>query len=164
MMPKLLRHVLGLLCVSLGLLLNAQAQSPAAGKDAGKDGAVETLRDPSSWPAALRGPAGGTGEGDSSGESAGRQIKQIVVRQGKPFVVSGGREWGVGAKLGSATIVRIEEQAVWLRDASGTRREAIYPGIEKKAASEAKHNQPRATSAKAKKSKAEPSAPLQETP
>lgn len=124
----------------------------------------EELRDPSSWPAALRSPAGSAGEGEASGEPGSHQIRQIVVRRGKPFVVAGGREWGVGAKLGRATIVRIEEQAVWLRDASGTRREALYPGIEKKAASDAGGGQPPTPAAKAKKSKPEPSAPLQETP
>ncbi|MBB4841557.1 hypothetical protein HNP55_000052 [Paucibacter oligotrophus] len=124
----------------------------------------EELRDPSSWPAALRGPAGSTGEGEASGNAAEQQIKQIVVRHGKPFVVAGGREWGVGAKLGTATILRIEEQAVWLRDAQGSRRVALYPGIEKKAASDAGGGKPRPTAAKAKKSKPEVSAPLQETP
>jgi len=125
----------------------------------------EELRDPSSWPAALRSPAAsGIAQGADGADSTGRQIRQIVVRHGRPLVVVGGREWGVGAKLGGATIVRIEEQAVWLRDANGMRREALYPGIEKKTVNASAGAKPGARPDRAKKSTTEVSAPLQETP
>lgn len=159
MRRPLLLLFLSLLCS----LANAQAQAHAQAQ-APKDKSHEDLRDPSSWPAALRSSANPVGTDADSTAASGPQIKQIVVRHGKPFVVAQGREWGVGAKLGNATIVRIEEQAVWLRDTSGTRREALYPGIEKKSASEATHNKPRPPSGKPKKSRPEHSAPLQETP
>ena len=138
--------------------------SGAQAQTAHKDAAHEELRDPSSWPAALRSGAASSGVEADVAADPEPKIKQIVVRQGKPFIVAQGREWGVGTKLGNATIVRIEEQAVWLRDASGTRREALYPGIEKKAVSEARLSKPRPPAGKAKKTRPEPSAPLQETP
>jgi len=108
--------------VVMGLLLVSGA-APADG-----------LRDPTTWPSELRAPLAASGAlGD---EPAAPLIQQIVVVAGQPFVVSGGRRYPVGARLNGALIERIDDKAVWLRDASGRRREGLYPGIEKRPPSE----------------------------
>lgn len=91
---------------------------------------AQPLRDPTAWPAALQQPAAA-----SAASGAGGTASRLIIRsEGRAYVVTGGRRLGVGAQLGGAEIVRIEDNAVWLRDASGSRREPLYPGIDKRPA------------------------------
>lgn len=154
----------------------AQANTaPAASASATAPSSREELRDPSAWPAELRSPAPGAADA-ANAEDGKRAVQHITIREGKAFVVSGGRLLPVGAKLGDATIVRIESQAVWLSDSRGTRREAIYPGIEKhataaqpsgaapRAPKQSAKPRPRTTSPSATMNSTTPSANLQEKP
>lgn len=121
---------------------------------------AQELRDPTSWPVGVQAPtsnrASGTGP---EAEASGPKIQQIVIADGRPYVIYGGRRYGVGAQFGDAKIMRIEDQAVWLRDASGTRRESLYPGIEKRASAAAT---PAASAPKKKTKRAGASASAQE--
>ncbi|MDC8784447.1 hypothetical protein PRZ01_04500 [Paucibacter sp. hw1] len=113
----------------------ALAQTVAGMPDAAASArSPEALRDPSAWPAAVKTPANAAADGSVTDPAL--RLQQIVVKDGRAYVVANGRLWPVGAKLGDATIVRIEESAVWLKDSSGTRRESLYPGIEKRAAAD----------------------------
>jgi hypothetical protein len=56
----------------------------------------------------------------------------VVVRDGKPFLVSGTRLYGVGQKLGTYRIERITETDVWLRNGSELRKEPRFAGITRK--------------------------------
>lgn len=174
----ILLSVIGLLSGLPLVSTQALAQAgtpPATSASATAPNSREDLRDPSAWPAELRNPASGSA-GAAGDEDGKRTVQQITIREGKAFVVAGGRLLPVGAKLGDATIVRIESQAVWLRDGRGTRREAIYPGIEKRvsapdpgsAASRtskpAAKPSPRTTSHSATMNSTTPSANLQEKP
>lgn len=174
---RLLRRIgllSGLALVSTQVLAQASAV-PAASVSAPAPSSREELRDPSAWPAELRSPAPGAAGADSD-EHSKRAVQHITIREGKAFVVSGGRLLPVGGKLGDATIVRIESQAVWLRDGRGTRREAIYPGIEKhatapvpsgaapRAPKQTVKPSPRTTSPSATMNSTTPSANLQEKP
>jgi len=175
---RLLRRIgllSGLALVSTQALAQASAVS-AASASATAPSSREELRDPSAWPAELRSPAPGAA-GAGNEDDSKRAVQHITIREGKAFVVSGGRLLPVGAKLGDATIVRIESQAVWLRDGRGTRREAIYPGIEKHATAPALSStatraankpaakpRPRTTSPSATMNSTTPSANLQEKP
>lgn len=95
---------------------------------------AQELRDPTSWPVGVQAPASSPASPASGAEPAasGPRIQQIVIVDGRAYVVARGRRYGVGDPFGDARITRIEEQAVWLRDASGSRRESLYPGIEKR--------------------------------
>lgn len=57
----------------------------------------------------------------------------VVMREGKPYLASGTRLYGVGQQLGSSKIERITETEVWLR--SGTQLQKIqrFEGIQRRA-------------------------------
>ena len=93
---------------------------------------AQELRDPTSWPVGVQAPSASSPASGGEPDAAGPRIQQIVIVEGRAYIVSGGRRYGVGAQFGDAKIMRIEDQAVWLRDASGTRRESLYPGIDKR--------------------------------
>lgn len=165
----------GLAIVPTQALAQANAV-PAASASATAPSSRDELRDPSAWPAELRSPAPGSAD-TGSDDGGKRAVQHITIREGKAFVVAGGRLLPVGGKLGDATIVRIDSQAVWLRDGRGTRREAIYPGIDKHAAVDpvpssaaprapkpAAKPRPRTPSPSATMNSTTPSANLQEKP
>jgi len=84
-------------------------------------------RDPTRWPAALQAPAA------SAANAAANTLptpQQIMIVDGKAWLVIGSRRYGVNDKLGDARIQRIEESAVWLRDAQGVHRLPLFEGVQ----------------------------------
>jgi hypothetical protein len=58
----------------------------------------------------------------------------LVVRQGKTYLVLGNRLYTTGQQIGAARIERITETEVWWREAGVLRKQAVFPGIERRAA------------------------------
>lgn len=71
-------------------------------------------------------------EGGASAPAA-HSARQLMVVNGRRYVVEGTRFRGVGDKLGEARIERIEDAAVVVRDAAGTHRLPLYAGVSKRA-------------------------------
>lgn len=95
--------------------------------------AAAVARDPTVPPAAARAPAAAlaaSGAAAAPGTEAGALPRHLMVLNGKPYVIERGWPRGVGDKLGEARIERIDGGNVWLRDASGTRKLSLYPGVE----------------------------------
>lgn len=110
MSPRLVWVVL---CLCFGGALHAQA-----------------LRDPTQAPpAAASSAAGATAQ---AAGPLGDDGVAVVVRDGKPFLVSGSRLFGVGQKLGAYRIERITETEVWLRNGAELRKEPRFAGITRK--------------------------------
>ena len=61
----------------------------------------------------------------------------LVVRQGKTYLVLGNRLYTTGQQIGAARIERITETEVWWREAGVLRKQAVFPGIERRAAAPA---------------------------
>ena len=59
--------------------------------------------------------------------------EHLVTVDGQRFVMWRGHRYRVGDTVQGARIERIEESAVWVRTADGTRKLALYAGIEKRA-------------------------------
>lgn len=123
----------------LYLALPALAQTPAP----------DTGRDPTDWPPALRGALAAATAASQAGETApATVIHQVVLVDGRAYVVQRGRRLAVGDMLDGARIERITEQAVWLREGGKRRREPLYGGVEKRlppstpAAQKSKEKQP----------------------
>ena len=76
----------------------------------------------------------------------------VVVRDGKPFLVSGTRLYGVGQKLGAYRIERITETEVWLRNGSELRKQPRFAGITRKESKPMPECTPAVTSGKTVKS------------
>ena len=74
--------------------------------------------------------AAGAGAGAGATAEPGALPRHLMVLNGKPYVIERGWPRGVGDKLGEARITRIEGGNVWLRDASGTRKLSLSPGVE----------------------------------
>lgn len=96
--------------------------------------AQEAPRDPTTWPSPLRAAlaAERAASAASSAEASEPAVRQVVFAEGRAYVVQRGRRYGIGDLLDGARIVRITEQAVWLREAGGVRREPLYGGVEKR--------------------------------
>ena len=109
----------GLLAMAAALAARADEPSPAAAP----------ARDPTVPPPAARAPAAASGVAGQAAEPA-TLPRHLMVLNGKPYVIERGVPRGVGDKLGEARIERIEGGSVWLRDASGTRKFSLYPGVE----------------------------------
>ncbi len=109
MNPRMICVVLGL---GLGGLVHAQA-----------------LRDPTQPPP---GAMPTTGVASQLDEPLADEGVAVVVREGKPFLVSGTRLYGVGQKLGAYRIERITETEVWLRNGSELRKQPRFVGITRK--------------------------------
>jgi len=108
--------------VLLALLAWAPAPVPA-----------QSLRDPTRAPEVLGAPAPG-----SSAPAAARPLRQLMVVDGRRYVVDGSRLRGVGELLGGARIERIEDAAVLVRDAGGSHRLPLHAGVVKRPAPEAR--------------------------
>lgn len=57
------------------------------------------------------------------------QPVSVIVSNGKPYVVVGSRLHGVGDKFAGATIERISETELWLRDGKEIHKIALHAGI-----------------------------------
>jgi hypothetical protein len=89
------------------------------------------LRDPTELPSALRQPLGQ--DSAAAPAMANIVIQQLMVVEGRYFLVVGGRRLRTGDKLGAARIARIEDSAVWLTEDGVTRKQSLFAGVEKRA-------------------------------
>lgn len=105
----------------LALLATAPAPLPA-----------QALRDPTQPPALAAAAPG------SSAAATTPALRQLLVVDGRRYVVDGSRLHGVGDTLGGARIERIEDAAVLVRDAAGTRRLPLHAGVVKRPAPQAR--------------------------
>jgi hypothetical protein len=126
------RMICAVLGLGLGGILHAQA-----------------LRDPTQPPPGAMPPAGGASQ---SAEPLADEGVAVVVRDGKPFLVSGTRLYGVGQKLGAYRIERITETEVWLRNGAELRKQPRFAGITRKESKPMAECTPAAASGKSTKS------------
>lgn len=90
---------------------------------------AQALRDPTQPPAmAGMGPDGSVAADAPLGDGVA-----VVVRDGKSFLVSGTRLYGVGQKLGQFRIERISETEVWLRNGNDLRKLPRFAGVQRSA-------------------------------
>lgn len=99
---------------------------------------AQALRDPTRAPevVATVAPPG------SSTPAAPRALRQLLVVDGRRYVVDGSRLRGVGDTLGAARIERIEDAAIVVRDAGGTHRLPLHAGVSKRPAPQAGSAEP----------------------
>ncbi len=91
--------------------------------------AAENLPDPTRPPAMLEAPAEGAAGGEGAA-SAGRQ--SIIRRQGGKSAAIINNEYVVlGGRVGDARLVKIGEDSVTLKSASGTETLKLMPAVEK---------------------------------
>jgi hypothetical protein len=83
------------------------------------------LRDPMQPPAAAA-PAASAGTPRDAADESPHHITVVGTTR---HVVDRGRRLSVGDLLGGSRIERIDDDAVWLRDAQGLRRAPLYPGV-----------------------------------
>lgn len=86
---------------------------------------AQEARDPTVAPtdvAAGPGTSGGTDPAQSS---------TVIVQNGKPYLVVGTRLVAVGQKVGAATLERITETEIWLRDGKQLTKVARFSGIQR---------------------------------
>lgn len=88
-------------------------------------------RDPTRWPTALQAAVAPAPTASAAGIAPGA-VRQVLIQDGRAFVVAHGRRHAVGDTLDGARIERITEQAVWLRESGQLRREPLYGGVEKR--------------------------------
>ena len=89
-------------------------------------------RDPTQPPASVL--------GDAAGESALSPVAlllngngaNVVVRDGKPFLVVGSRLVATGQTVETYRLERITETEIWLRDASGVTKVARFAGVQRR--------------------------------
>lgn len=110
-----------LLVLSVGL---AAAQAPGA------SGAA--LRDPTLPPAGL-GIDAVTGDAQG-GAPQGLAGASVVVREGKSFLLAGGRLVAPGQMVDQYKLERITETEIWLRDGSGLTKLPRFAGVQRSAA------------------------------
>ena len=103
------------LLVGAGVGLSAQAQA--------------LLRDPTIAPA---GVAGATLSAASGAAESDGKVLSVLVVDGRPFVMSGSRLYAQGDKLGRATVERISETQIWLREGKELRKINLYSGVQRK--------------------------------
>jgi hypothetical protein len=66
----------------------------------------------------------------------------VVVREGKPFLMSGTRLYGVGQSIGAYRIMRISETEIWLRNGKVVRKLPRFSGIERSPSAQSKGSTP----------------------
>ena len=66
----------------------------------------------------------------------------VVVREGKPYLVSGTRLYGVGQAVGPFLITRISETEVWLRRGTEVRKLPRFAGIQRQPSDETRGSNP----------------------
>ena len=88
---------------------------------------AQRLRDPTTPPAAV---GSGTETGDVRLPDTQFDAPSVIVRDGRPYLVQGGRLYGQGQQVGQTRIERITETAVWLRDGGVLRKQPLFPGVQ----------------------------------
>ena len=99
------------------------------------------LRDPMQAPAVAQSAAR---RDNSDGVSAPAQIvpRHLMTIDGRRYLIDRGRRLGVGDMLGGARIERIDDAAVWLREAGELRQFSLFGGIAKRAVPMAPESNP----------------------
>lgn len=103
---------------------------PALGQ--GAQGAQGDLRDPLQAPASLRAPGHTASDAASAAETGAQRPQQIIVIDGRSYLVVQGRRLGVGDRWGEARILAIDAYAVTLSEGGVKRRLPLYQGVEKR--------------------------------
>ncbi|NCN97245.1 MAG: hypothetical protein GW928_07315, partial [Rhodoferax sp.] len=80
---------------------------------------AQSLRDPTVPPAAVTPAAAGDAHGVVTVQSG---AVAVLVRNGTPYLVVGTRLYAKGQKVGLASIERITETEVWLREEGSLRK------------------------------------------
>jgi hypothetical protein len=104
----------------------------------GATAAAQVVRDPTAVPPEAA-PSSGTAAAGTSWSVDGLGV---VVREGKPYLVSGTRLYGVGQKLGQFRIDRITETEIWLRSGNEVRKMPRFSGVQRKISAESKGSNP----------------------
>ena len=110
-----------------GLLLAA-----ACAHTAQADEMAPPPRDPMQPPAAAQ-TALRSNNADSAPAPAPITPRHLMTIGGRRYLIEGGRRLGVGDMLGGARIERIDDGAVWLREAGELRQVSLFGGIVKRA-------------------------------
>jgi hypothetical protein len=87
---------------------------------------VQPMRDPTLPPVGAEG--GTTDEGPLT---ARLSSSNVVVREGKPYLVVGSRLVAPGQTVESFQLERITETEIWLRDASGITKVQRFAGVQR---------------------------------
>lgn len=88
-------------------------------------------RDPTQPPVSVAG-GDAAGEGMSAGAAlVNGNAANVVVRDGKPFLVVGSRLVAPGQMVESYRLERITETEIWLRDDSGLTKVARFAGVQR---------------------------------
>jgi len=89
-------------------------------------GAAQTPRDPTRSP--IR-PDSMTGGDVAASSETARPLLSVLRVDGQLRVLHGSRLYAVGAKLGQATLVRITETEIWLREGKEIKKIALHEGV-----------------------------------
>jgi hypothetical protein len=93
---------------------------------------AQPLRDPTVPPPAAGGVALGAAPGAASTvPSIQPGGMAVLVRDGVPYLVVGTRLYARGQKVGQASIERITETEVWLREAGVVHKVPVFGGIQR---------------------------------
>lgn len=113
--------IAGWVSVLCGLTLAAQAQTLPQ-------------RDPTLPPATVVGEAAGEVVSSAGALLLNGNGANVVVRDGKPFLVVGSRLVAPGQAVESYRLERITETEIWLRDANGLTKVARFVGVQRQPA------------------------------
>ena len=89
---------------------------------------AQALRDPTVVPAAVAAAMRPAGAVASKSDN---KALSVLVLDGRSFVMSGSRLYALGDKLGSATVERISETQIWLREGKAVRKINLYSGVQR---------------------------------
>ncbi len=91
---------------------------------------AQEQRDPTLPPGATASAGAGA---DASSSPLGASGANVIVRDGKPYLVVGTRLVAVGQRVGSAKLERITETEIWLRDGGSLQKLPRFAGIRRSA-------------------------------
>lgn len=110
------------------------------GLNPGTSAFAEPLRDPTLAPAAIRAAESASAAGPActppcsaataTGTADDAVPRHIMTINGRPHVIERGWPRGVGDRLGTARIERIDTSAIWLREDGVLRRVPLYAGVQ----------------------------------
>ena len=92
---------------------------------------AQQLRDPTRPPAGLAQEVGGA-KGDVSVKRSGLNLQSILIAPDRRSAIIDGQLLRVGQRVSGFKVVSIEEGAVILRGAQGTRRLQLFPEVDKR--------------------------------
>ncbi len=111
-----------------GALRLLAALGLVAGAALGCNAWAQSLRDPTLAPPSVTGAAQPKSYAAAKPDS---QVLSVMVVDGRPFVMAGSRLYAPGDKLGQATVERISETQIWLREGKQLRKIDLYSGVQR---------------------------------